>query len=135
MSTVPLPYDESLTIPFQSFETVDLTKTKHPENSSEGLGRAALVPRSRWGLNAWEDQTPGDLRGMYAGVPPQPLVLGPLDSLGPIEFIFIDADKFPDGDNPYFARVVRFGNKQESRSVVKTMLFKQSIPGGGRPAA
>ena len=130
MSTVPLPYDESLTIPFQSFETVDLTKTTYPENSSEGLGRAALVPRSRWGLNAWLDQTPGDLRGIYMGTPPQQLVLGPLDSLMPIEFIFIDADKIPDGDNPYYARVVRFGNKQESRSVPKTMLFKQSIPGG-----
>lgn len=130
MSTVPLPYDESLTIPFQPFEPKDLTNTLYRENSSQGLGREALVPRSRWGLNAWEDQTLGDLRGLYMGVTPQQIVLGALDSFGPIEYFFVDADKIPDGDNPYFARVVRFSNQQESRSVVKTMLFKQSIPGG-----
>lgn len=142
MSTVlPLPDDDLLDPPFSAPRTVDLTdkvRAPYPEVSPEGLGADALLPQWMVVLNDWAEQTKGDSKYLYFGDSDTGLEVarGLVENDEPFEYFFVSPDKYQDGDIKYYARVVRLGSEQSSRSVTKKILFKSSLPGGEdeRPA-
>lgn len=142
MSTVlPLPDDDQLDAPFSALRPVDLTdkvRAPYPEVSPEGLGADALLPQWMVVVNDWTEQTIGDSKYLYFGVANTGLEVarGLVETNEPFEYFFVAPDKYQDGDIEYYARVVRLGSEQSSRSVTKKILLKRTLPGGEdeRPA-
>lgn len=130
MSTVPPPYDDLPSDPYSAYPTTDLTKTKYTESSTEGLGRRGLWPFATFIIEAWHFLNILDYYGFRLGDLTKPIASGNVQTNEPRYPVNIDAKVIPEGDNSYFARVVRVGSLQESRSATKTILCKQTIPGG-----
>lgn len=130
MSTIPPPYDDLPTDPFSAYPTTDLTKAKYPELSPEGLGRRGLFPFATFFIEAWHSWNEGDYFGFRLGDLTKPIASGTVQTNELRYPVNISATVIPEGDNQYFARVVRVGSLQESRSATKTILCKQTIPGG-----
>ncbi|MGY2160970.1 hypothetical protein [Pseudomonas tolaasii] len=130
MSTVPPPYDDLPSDPYSAYPTTDLTKTKFPELSTEGLGRRGLWPFATFLIDAWHEWSPRDYYGFRLGDLTKPSASGEADTLQKQYSVNVRSELIPEGDNDYFARVVRVGSLQESRSATKKILCKQTIPGG-----
>ncbi len=130
MSTIPVPYDELSPGPYSVYPTVDLTKTLYPEVSPKGLGRRGLVPYCSFAVERWPELSLGDYLGLRIGDLTQPIASTNIKVDEERYFLYVDAETIGEGDLEYFARVLRAGSEQESRSVTEKMLFKQTIPGG-----
>ncbi|MCK6188402.1 hypothetical protein [Pseudomonas sp. EYE_354] len=130
MSTIPVPYDELSPGPYSVYPTVDLTKALYPEVSPKGLGRRGLVPYCSFAVERWPDLSLGDYLGLRIGDLTQPIASTNIKVDEERYFLYVDAETIGEGDLEYFARVLRTGSEQESRSVTEKMLFKQTIPGG-----
>ncbi|NVZ71122.1 beta-propeller fold lactonase family protein [Pseudomonas costantinii] len=130
MSTLPPPYDDLPSDPYSAYPTTDLTKTLYPEVSPEGLGRRGLWPYATFMIERWDRWSLGDYYGFRLGDLTKPIASGNVQSDEPRYPVNIDGTLIPEGNNQYFARVVRVGSLQESRSATKTILCKQTIPAG-----
>lgn len=132
MSTPPDNFDELDPGPYPAYPPVDLSKEKY-EDAPIGLGRSALMPKSYWAFEPWTQWGPGDYTGLRIKDLTRPIASGNHFTLADRYFVSFDADQLEDGTHEYYGRVLRIASNNESRSVIKKILCKQSIPGGRDP--